>query len=377
MKAKVTSLIVVLLLSTMQIWAQKQITVEAKNNDISNNLDLQAVASIFGDSKDLQEFEMKLNDFDSQISNLDLNNDGEVDYLRVIETTDNNTHLVVIQAVLEKDVFQDVASILVERKDNRRTIVQVIGSPYMYGENYIIEPVYGYTPSIYSYFWRRSYSPWISPFYWGYYPRYYHTRRPFELDIYATHIHSHINYNHHYYYTERQRYSNYDQFYKSISRNDYGVRYPDRSFTSRNSNIRNRQEYDNRYKTNNILLSRPTNEVSRRYSDDAGRSNGTRNSSYSRNANARTSSSVSTQPSTQYSPKTTTTSPRNTVAASRTQPTTIRSEKAIRSTPTVKQPSRNATPQSEVRTQSAPSRSTESRTESSNRTSGQTNTGRR
>ena len=65
--------------------AQDKITVEAQTTDISNNLDLKAVATVFGESANLEEFEKKLNDYDTQISNLDLNNDGQVDYLRVIE----------------------------------------------------------------------------------------------------------------------------------------------------------------------------------------------------------------------------------------------------------------------------------------------------
>lgn len=371
MKANVTSLLVLLLLSTMHISAQKQITVEAKNNDISNNLDLQAVASIFGDSKDLQEFEMKLNDFDSQISNLDLNNDGEVDYLRVIESTEKNVHLVVIQAVLEKDVFQDVASILVERNENRKTVVQVIGAPYMYGENYIIEPVYVYTPIIYNYFWSRTYNPWVSPYYWGYYPTYYRNRRPFEISLYATHIHTHINFNHHYYYTDRRRYSNYDHFYQSVSRNDYGVRYPDRSFNSRNSNIRNRQEYDTRYNSNNILSRRPTNETSRRNYTNSDRMNGASNSTYNRSSEVR-GTNTSTRTSTQNSPRTSV----NNGRSSGTQ-TNVRMESSQRANPVVERSTRTATPRSDVRTQSPPTRSTSTRAESSTRTGGATNGGRR
>lgn len=58
-------------------------TVVAQNYDISDNLDLQAVASIFGESNDLEDFERRLNDPSLQISNLDLNRDNYVDYLRV------------------------------------------------------------------------------------------------------------------------------------------------------------------------------------------------------------------------------------------------------------------------------------------------------
>ena len=264
MKTKLASLLVVLILTTTQCMAQRTIRVEAQNDDISNNLDLQAVSSIFGESRNLEDFERRLNDYDSQISNLDLNDDGEVDYLRVIESSEDNVHVVVVQAVLDRDVFQDVATIVVERSRNSRAYVQVIGDSYLYGDNYIIEPVYIHTPSIFSFFWGNRYRTWHSPYYWGYYPRYYRYREPFEVDIYLSHIHRHINYNHQYHYSDRLRNERAYRIHSSISRNDYGSRYPSRSFGQRNENIRNKHEFDSR---NNVqrrgVQSRETPGVNR------------------------------------------------------------------------------------------------------------------
>ena len=59
--------------------ADETITVTANNADISANLDLKAVATLFGQAKNLEEFEQALNSEDSRISNLDLNADGIVD----------------------------------------------------------------------------------------------------------------------------------------------------------------------------------------------------------------------------------------------------------------------------------------------------------
>jgi len=244
MKTKVASLLVVLVLTATQCMAQKRITVQAQNDDISNNLDLKAVSTAFGESKNLEEFEQKLNDYDSGISNLDLNNDGQVDYLRVIEKKDNDVHVVVIQAVLDKDVYQDVASIVVERDADNNTTVQVIGDPYIYGENYIIEPSYVYTPSIFSFFWGGAYFGWHSPYYWGYYPSYYHHRRPYELNVYMSNVYSHINHNQRYYYTNNIRDSRAQMIHNSIRRNDYATRYPDRTFSNRNVNVRNKREFE-------------------------------------------------------------------------------------------------------------------------------------
>ena len=140
----------IILLSTQTIKAD-EITIEAKNTDISENLELTAVANLFGQVKNLEDFEMQLNDSENKFSNLDLNNDGEVDYLRIVEEVKNDLHIIIIQAVLAPDIYQDVATILVEKeKKTRKTSVQVIGDPYIYGNNYIIEPVFIYTPIIYT-----------------------------------------------------------------------------------------------------------------------------------------------------------------------------------------------------------------------------------
>ena len=53
-----TQLLILTLLTSVfatQINAQDRTTINAKNSEISDNLDLKAVASIFGDSKNLQD----------------------------------------------------------------------------------------------------------------------------------------------------------------------------------------------------------------------------------------------------------------------------------------------------------------------------------
>ena len=216
--------------------ADETVTVTAMSSDISENLDLKTVATLFGQAKDLEQFEQMLNNPDSAFSNLDLNGDGEVDYLRVIETADGNRHLVVIQAVLAKDIYQDVASIFVEKDDNDQITVQVVGDEYIYGANYIIEPVYIYRPYIYDWFWGPSWVCWHSPYYWGYWPgwwRPYYCVDPF---IYWDHC-----YWHHYHYpicsyrTGHHHHAHYRPMYDRVSRNDLATRHPERSFATRNA----------------------------------------------------------------------------------------------------------------------------------------------
>lgn len=234
MKTNMLFVLALFCLLTPRLFAQTQtITVEANSDDISRNLDLKAVANLFGNSKDLEDFEKCLNDYDNQISNLDLNGDGEVDYLRVIETTEGKVHLVVIQAVLGKDIFQDVASILVEKDQTTQKItVQVVGNSYIYGSNYIVEPIYVHVPVIYNYFWRPVSSHWCSPYYWGYYPNYYRPRPFVHIDLYVSHIHYYLGrYPGSYRYPSKPHHA-----YNSnneVSRHDYASRHPQGSYNAR------------------------------------------------------------------------------------------------------------------------------------------------
>ncbi len=91
------------LLATIAISAQQTVTVQAQSYQVSDNLDLEAVAITFGESKNIEDFERRLNDPENRISNLDLNNDGYVDFLRVVEVEEKGTHLIVIQAVIGRD----------------------------------------------------------------------------------------------------------------------------------------------------------------------------------------------------------------------------------------------------------------------------------
>lgn len=169
-------LIVLLILGglmTCSCAASNTVTVSAQTTEIANDLDLKAIASAFGSSSSVEQFEEKLNDQNLGLSNLDLNGDGEVDYLRCIESGTQNSRYILIQAVLALNVYQDIANIVVEKDNTGNISTKVVGDSYIYGPNYIICPVYIYRPAIYNWFWGPQYVSWRSPYYWGYYPAHY------------------------------------------------------------------------------------------------------------------------------------------------------------------------------------------------------------
>jgi len=226
----VKKLLFILLFVMTIIYAKDVTTVNATDGTIGENLDLEVVASVFGESKDLEEFEKKINDPEAKITNLDLNEDGEVDYLRVVETSKNDTKLVTIQAVIGKDEYQDVATIDVEKDSKGETQVQVVGDVYMYGPDYVITPVYVHPPVIYLFFWGAIYRPWRSPFYWGFYPPYYHPWRPYPRSRYRRDVRVNVNINNSYNHTTIRNSKTSIDLQKDTRRNDFGKKNPDKSF---------------------------------------------------------------------------------------------------------------------------------------------------
>ena len=232
-----------LMLMSAALWADETITVSANSSDISEGLDLKVVAKLFAEAKNLEEFETMLNNPDSAFCNLDLNGDGQVDYLRVVETGEGDKRLIVLQAILAKDIYQDVASIYVEKDAADNVSVQVIGDEYVYGANYIIEPVYVYRPVIYDWFWGPYWCAWNSPWYWGYYPSWWYVHSCWAHDWYWHHCYA-FHHCHHYcsFRPGRVVCSGYRELRSGVTRREFADAHPERSFSQRNSGMTNARE---------------------------------------------------------------------------------------------------------------------------------------
>ena len=211
------------------------IEVTPLTQDISLYLDLQAVAAAFAQANSVEEFEMILNSNSYMISNLDLNRDGYIDYLRVLETLEGRTHVLLIQAVLSANIYQDVATLVVEM-GYATPYVQVIGAPYIYGANYIIEPVYYKRPPLFDRFSRPTYTYWRSPYYWDHFPSHYGHHEMYHLGHYQAYVTTymeHHHYCHNVHYVDHHHYANYADVCRPVSRTDYAQQHPEQSFSRR------------------------------------------------------------------------------------------------------------------------------------------------
>ena len=211
------------------------VTVTTYNSDPCFYLDLNAVAAAFAESRSVREFEQILNSSRYMINNLDLNRDGWIDYLRVIETYQGYYHTFLIQACLDYGVFQDVATLIAERRTNA-LYVEVVGDRYLYGYNYIVRPVFVKRPPLWDVFGRPTYAVWTSPYNYGYFPSYYTQPKPIYLNHYQAYVTTYMA-NHHYCHTCEYPttvfYTNYTNMTRSASRSDYATQHPSDSFEQR------------------------------------------------------------------------------------------------------------------------------------------------
>jgi hypothetical protein len=192
---KILLIINVLFLSLLSFAADDQ------PEKAGDNLDLDAVLNLFEKSESVEDFENQLNSEKNDVNNLDLNEDGFVDYIRVIDYSDGNTHSLTLQVPYSDEEAQDVAVIHIE-EEGKETSVQIVGDEELYGTDYIVEPGDDKSDAVVNaYNWkpvRHIYSPryviWVSPWRYGRYPSYYRPWKPVPWSVYRAHPrHHHVH----------------------------------------------------------------------------------------------------------------------------------------------------------------------------------------
>ncbi|AWG20109.1 hypothetical protein FFWV33_00530 [Flavobacterium faecale] len=192
------------------------------------NFSLEGALALFKKAKTVQQFERSLNHEDNNVNNLDLNKDGQTDYIAVNDIKENNAHVLVLSTSISKNNIQDIATINVEKSSNNEANVQIIGDPDLYPANTIIEPSPYDGPMVAStdtqntysnqianqvgynvwewplvqYLYNPYYSIWNSPYSWYNLPFGYNMWRP---KMYTQFYSGGNNYRSHYYHAPRLR----------------------------------------------------------------------------------------------------------------------------------------------------------------------------
>lgn len=105
-----------------------------------DNFDLYGALELFKKADSPEAFEKALNAKDNEVNNLDLDGDGKVDYVKVIDKKDGDAHTLVLQVDVSQTEKQDVAVIELEKTGDDKAHVQIVGDEELYGKDYIVEP---------------------------------------------------------------------------------------------------------------------------------------------------------------------------------------------------------------------------------------------
>ena len=169
-----------------------------------DNFSLQGALHLFQHAASPEDFEKQLNTESNHVNNLDLNADGEIDYIRVIDKADGDVHAFILQVPVSEKENQDIAVIEIEKTGPESAVLQILGDEEIYGEQIIVEPAEEEVkpsgnkggsldaesgiaaivvnvwvwPSV-RFIYAPAYRPWISPWRWHYYPTWWRPWRPF------------------------------------------------------------------------------------------------------------------------------------------------------------------------------------------------------
>ena len=108
---------------------------------IGDNLDLYAVLETFRTAESIEKFENSLNSPENKINNLDLNEDDQIDYIKIIDNVENDAHAIILRIDLSKTESQDIAVIELEKTGEENASIQIVGDEEIYGDDYIVEPL--------------------------------------------------------------------------------------------------------------------------------------------------------------------------------------------------------------------------------------------
>jgi len=132
--------------------------------------DVNRLATIVKTSTDPQVLEKAINDPANQINNLDLDKDGNIDYLKVSEPAKNELDVI---DDTSKDQSVTVASIKVNPTGNNNADLNIQGNQQYVGDNYMYHSQFTFTDFLLMSYLMRPHMYYVPMYHYGYYPSYY------------------------------------------------------------------------------------------------------------------------------------------------------------------------------------------------------------
>ncbi|MCH4828596.1 MULTISPECIES: hypothetical protein [Flavobacterium] len=191
----------------------------AQNSEVNEtspeNFSLEGALAIFKTSSSLEEFEKAINEENNNVNNLDLNDDGTIDYITVEDLIEGSDHVIILSALVGNSDKQDIATLNIEKVGDEEAYIQIIGNEDLFDKNTVVEPynvsekiIDDKGPSILDlvptritvnvwswpcirFIYAPGYHIWVSPVRWSIYPRWWKPWRPMNHSVFITHIHKH------------------------------------------------------------------------------------------------------------------------------------------------------------------------------------------
>ncbi len=137
--------------------------------EYSKGLDLDAVTALARKSKDAADFERLLNSQEEAVNNIDLNDDGKVDYINVTEYGSGDRRGFSLTTEISPGKTQEIATIDFQ-KEGEKAVIQTTGNPSLYGASNYHHSSFGMTDALLL-AWLFSNRPsYASPYGYGNYP---------------------------------------------------------------------------------------------------------------------------------------------------------------------------------------------------------------
>lgn len=166
--------------------SQPQIVVTPVATNLGDNLDLQALGELVKTSNSAEDMEAKLNASGS-INNLDLDGDGNVDYIKVTEYGDGNNRGFSFTVDLANGEKQEIATIDIEKGASNANL-NIQGNQQIYGGNAYYQSTYSLSDLMIMHYLFSYHRPYYSPYHYGYYPRGYHSYRSSPVGSYRSRV---------------------------------------------------------------------------------------------------------------------------------------------------------------------------------------------
>ncbi len=207
---KPQNLIFILLTFMISLSVVAQDTQDTETGLAGDHFSLEGTLTLFQQADSPENFEKSLNTEDNHVNNLDLNEDGDVDYIKVNSWVEKDVQIFVLQVAISENENQDIATIQLEKTGKEEAQIQIVGHEDIFGEETILEPsgeesmkendvkrgpnpglsddnyivVNVWTWPCVRFVYAQGYRPWVSPWRWRVYPKWWRPWRPLAYHVY-------------------------------------------------------------------------------------------------------------------------------------------------------------------------------------------------